>query len=69
LCFRIQAGAVGKTLEVIRAAARWDYPTGDIDRVLAEIEMASARFMGSLPPTNQLWPVQQPKSHSQCVTR
>jgi len=32
-------GKVGKKLEVIRAAARFDYPTGDIDRVLAEIEM------------------------------
>ena len=32
-------GRVGKKLEVIRAAARLDYPTGDIDRMLAEIEM------------------------------
>jgi len=32
-------GGVGKKLEVIRAAARLDYPTGDIDRMLAEIEM------------------------------
>ena len=32
-------GRVGKKLEVIRAAARLDYPTGEIDRVLAEIEM------------------------------
>ena len=31
-------GGVGKKLEVIRAAARLDYPTGDIDRILAEIE-------------------------------
>ena len=29
---------VGKKLEVIRAAARHDYPSGDIDRMLAEIE-------------------------------
>jgi len=28
----------GKKLEVIRAAARHDYPVGDIDRMLAEIE-------------------------------
>jgi hypothetical protein len=35
-------GRVGKKLEVIRAAARFDYPSGDIDRMLAEIEMASA---------------------------
>lgn len=32
-------GRVSKKLEVIRAAARLDYPTGDIDRMLAEIEM------------------------------
>lgn len=31
-------GVPGKKLEVIRAAARFDYPTGDIDRILAEIE-------------------------------
>jgi hypothetical protein len=36
---RQPVGRVGKKLEVIRAAARLDYPTGDIDRVLAEIEM------------------------------
>jgi hypothetical protein len=30
---------VGKEPEVIRAAARLDHPTGDIDRMLAEIEM------------------------------
>ena len=32
-------GASGKKLEVIRAAARFDFPTSDIDRMLAEIEM------------------------------
>jgi hypothetical protein len=32
-------GGVGKKLEVIRAAARLDYPTADIDRMLAEIEV------------------------------
>ena len=31
-------GAAGKKLEVIRAAAKLDYPTGDIDTMLAEIE-------------------------------
>jgi hypothetical protein len=31
-------GDVGKKLEVIRTAARYDYPSGDIDRMLAEIE-------------------------------
>jgi len=35
---REPVGSVGKKLEVIRAAARGDYPTGDIDRMLAEIE-------------------------------
>ncbi len=36
---REPVGEVGKKLEVIRAAARGDYPTADIDRMLAEIEM------------------------------
>jgi hypothetical protein len=31
-------GEVGIKLDVIRAAARFDYPTGDIDRILADIE-------------------------------
>jgi hypothetical protein len=31
-------GGAGKKLEVIRAAARHDYPVGDIDGMLAEIE-------------------------------
>ena len=31
-------GAAGKKLEVIRAAAQHDYPTSDIDTMLAEIE-------------------------------
>lgn len=31
-------GEVGKKLEAIRAAVRFDFPTGDIDRMLAEIE-------------------------------
>ena len=35
---RQPVGEVGKKLEVIRAAARLDYPTGEIDRMLAEIE-------------------------------
>jgi hypothetical protein len=35
---REPVGKVGKKLEVIRAAARLDYPTGDLDRMLAEIE-------------------------------
>lgn len=35
---REPAGTVAKKLAVIRSAARFDYPTGDIDRILAEIE-------------------------------
>lgn len=35
---REPVGGVGKKLEVIRAAARLDYPSGDIDTMLAEIE-------------------------------
>ena len=29
---------IAKKLEVVRAAARYDYPSADIDRMLAEIE-------------------------------
>jgi hypothetical protein len=32
------SGSVGKKLQTIRAAARLEYPTADIDRMLAEIE-------------------------------
>jgi hypothetical protein len=35
---REPVGKVGKKLEVIRAAARLDYPTGDIGQMLVEIE-------------------------------
>jgi hypothetical protein len=35
---REPGGGVGKKLGVIRAAARHDYPSGDIDGMLAEIE-------------------------------
>jgi hypothetical protein len=31
-------GGTGKKLDVIRAAAKHDYPAGDIDSMLAEIE-------------------------------
>jgi hypothetical protein len=31
-------GDIGKKLDVIRAATRHDYPSGDIDSMLAEIE-------------------------------
>jgi hypothetical protein len=32
------SGSVGKKLQTIRAAARLEYPTADIGRMLAEIE-------------------------------
>ena len=35
---RQQGSEIGKKLEVIRAAARLEFPTGDIARMLAEIE-------------------------------
>lgn len=35
---REPSGGVSKKLGVIRSAARLDYPTSDIDRMLAEIE-------------------------------
>jgi hypothetical protein len=35
---REPVGKISKKLEVIRAAARLDYPTGDIGEMLAEIE-------------------------------
>ena len=35
-------GDIGKKLEAIRAAARHDYPAGDIDDMLAEIEKGYA---------------------------
>jgi len=35
---REPVGGTGKMLEVIRAAARHDYPVSDIDDMLAEIE-------------------------------
>jgi hypothetical protein len=35
---REPAGSISKKLEVIRAAARHDYPVSDIDGMLAEIE-------------------------------
>lgn len=37
-CRREPLGDVGKKLGVIRRAARQDYPSGDIDRILMEIE-------------------------------
>jgi hypothetical protein len=42
---REPVGGAGKKLEVIRSAARHDYPVSDIDSMLAEIERGYA--MGS----------------------
>ena len=39
---REPAGDAGKKLEVIRAAARHDFPSGDIGTTLAEIETGYA---------------------------
>src|SRR2546430_14312231 len=39
-------GDVGKKLAVIRTAARHDYPSGDIDRMLAEIESGDGVEIG-----------------------
>jgi hypothetical protein len=36
---REPVGSADKKLSVIRSAARGDYPTADIDRMLAEVEM------------------------------
>jgi hypothetical protein len=33
------SGSIGKKLETIRAAARAEFPTADIDRMLTEIEL------------------------------
>src|SRR5512146_2334154 len=43
---------VGKKLSTIRAAAQLDYPSGDIDRMLAEIEVG----YGSAPAGARLAP-------------
>jgi hypothetical protein len=32
------SGSVGKKIEAVRTAARFEYPTADIDQMLAEIE-------------------------------
>lgn len=45
---RLEPGTgVGKKLEVIRAAARHDFPSADIDRMLEDIE--SGYGVGTLP--------------------
>ena len=40
-------GDMGKKLEIIRAAARHQFPTGDIDTMLAEIEQGYLTNMES----------------------
>ncbi len=42
-------GTIAKKLAVIRAAARLQYPTGDIDRILAEIEMGYGSATAGTP--------------------
>lgn len=37
------SGDINKKLEVVRAAARHSYPTGDIERMLAEMERGYRR--------------------------
>jgi hypothetical protein len=39
---RERLGSVGKKLDIIRAAAQHQYPVGDIDTMLAEIEAGYA---------------------------
>jgi len=40
-------GSVGKKLEIIQKAAQHDYPVGDIDGMLAEIEAGYGTGAGS----------------------
>jgi hypothetical protein len=42
-----------KKLEVIRAAARHEFPSGDINRMLADIESGYVRPSGSVIETNE----------------
>jgi len=44
---REPSGDVKKRLEVVRAAARHSFPTGDIDQMIAEIERGYG--VGSVP--------------------
>jgi hypothetical protein len=41
------SGSVGKKIEAVRTAARFEYPTADIDQMLAEIERGYS--MGTNP--------------------
>ncbi len=40
-------GSIGKKLESIRMAAQYEFPAGDIDRMLAEIEAGYSADMRS----------------------
>jgi hypothetical protein len=40
------AGSMGKKLESIRIAAQQEFPAGDVDQMLAEIEAGYARLHG-----------------------
>jgi hypothetical protein len=44
---REPVGDIGKKLEVIRAGAKHDYPTADIEAMLAEIERGYGSGTGS----------------------
>ncbi len=46
-CRREPVGDIGKKLEVIRAGAKHEYPTADIDGMLAEIEIGYGPGTGS----------------------
>ncbi len=52
-------GTAAKKLGVIRAAARLDYPTSDIDRMLAEIETG---YGSAIPATRKSRPAGEPGS-------
>ena len=55
-------GAADKKLGAIRAAARFDYPTADIDQMLAEIEMG---YGAASPATRMSQPAGEPGSGAQ----
>ncbi len=41
---REPVGSVGKKLEAVRVAARYDFPVSDMDDMLAEIEKGTQKF-------------------------
>jgi hypothetical protein len=44
---REPVGDVGKKLEIVRAAAKHEFPTGDIDTMLAQIEQGYLTYRQS----------------------